>query len=211
MIPETAIPPAPGQQEERLPHIEFKLMPVEDRGESMKQGMKIMVDKEFAFIYPRGGKDVVKKEVPQKPKEGEYPSAEYQEFHARFGRQYEAWKQGLEVPVEGTDLRQFRLLTPAQIENCRAIKIFTVEQLAEANEEALKNIGMGSRNLKSSAQRWLEFGNKGGKEVARIEELQEKNQVLTDQIGQLTAKLDEALAALKDAEKPSGRSRKKDK
>ncbi len=173
-------------------HIEFELRPVEDREASSQAGRKIMADKEFALIYPRGGKDKVVKSVPPAPKPGDYQTAAYHDFMAKYGKQYEAWKAGQDIPVEGTDLRVFPLLTPAQIENCRTYHIYTVEQLAEANEEALKNIGMGSRNLKMTAQRWLDFGDKeGGKEVARIEALETSNEDLREQIKVLTAKLEE--------------------
>jgi hypothetical protein len=206
MIPDTALPPIPGT-EERPPHVEFELRPVEDREASMQAGQKIMRDQEYSLIFPRGGKDKVRKAVPQPPEEGRMPSLEYQEFMARFGKQYQAWKAGLEIPVEGTDLRQFRLLTPAQIENCRTYHIYTVEQLAEASEEAITNIGMGSRNLKMTAQRWLEFGDKGGKSVSRIEELEAKNHDLEELNKQLTAKVEELQVNVNEPRKP-GRPKK---
>jgi hypothetical protein len=184
------LPPLPSETEP-APHVEFELRSVEDRHASVQQGMKIMKDQEFILIYPRGGKDMVEKVVPASPQKGQYPTPAWQEFNARFGKLYAAWKEGQELPVEGTDLRTFRLLTPAQIDNCRELHIFTVEQLAEANEETLKNIGMGSRNLKMTAQRWLEFGEGGGKQVTRMEDLEAKNAALTDLVKQLEAKLDE--------------------
>jgi len=190
-----------GQRQEAGPHVEFELIPVEDREQSMKQGRKIMKDQEFIFIHQRGGKDVVQKKIPEAPKEGEYPSFAYNEFKDRFGRHYEAWKRGQELPVDGTDLRTFPLLTPAQIENCRASHIFTVEQLAETTEEGLANMGMGSRNWKSTAQRWLDFGNNGGKQVTQIENLEAKNQTLEDQLVQLTAKLEEVESQMKKSKK----------
>lgn len=179
------------QEQERPPHVEFELRPVEDREASIQAGQKIMKDQEYALIYPRGGKDKVRKIVPSTPVPGTFPSPDYQEFTAKFGKQYEAWKQGLEIPVEGTDLRVFPLLTPAQIENCRTFHIFTVEQLAEASEEAMKNIGMGSRNLKMTAQRWLEFGDDGGKQVSRIEDLEVKNESLMSHVEQLESEIKE--------------------
>jgi hypothetical protein len=42
-----------------------------------------------------------------------------------------------------------------------------------------------------TAQRWLEFGEGGGKQVTRMEDLEAKNAALTDLVKQLEAKLDE--------------------
>jgi len=180
-----------GQHREPAPHIEFKIMPVEDRQKSEAAGRMMMKDEEFMFISTRGGKDVHKKAVPAPKLSNGNPNPVYVEFMDRFGRQYEHWKRGQEIPVEGTDLRNFPLLSPAQIENCRVYNIYSVEQLAEATEEALKNIGMGSRKLKMTAQRWLEFGDSGGKSVARIDSLESENATLKDQLEQLVQKVDE--------------------
>jgi len=190
MIPDTAMPPQQGQQE-APPHIEFDLRSVEDRDASLQAGRTIMKDKEFCIIYPRGGKDSVEKAIPEEKNADGYPNPAFQEFKAKFGRQYDVWKEGRDAPVEGTDLRNFPLLTPSQMENCRAYHIFTVEQLAEASEEALANIGLGSRKLKMDAQKWLEFGDNGGKSVTRLTELEADNQLLKDQLAQVTAKLTE--------------------
>ena len=184
----TELPPLP-HEVQHPPHVEFELRSVEDRDATIKAGVKIMKDEEFCIIYPRGGRDTVAKRIPPSPKAGQYPNADYLDFQGRFGKQYEAWKAGLEAPVEGTDLRTFRLLSPAEIDNCRSYHIHTVEQLAEASEEALSNIGMGSRNLKMTAQRWLEFGENGGKQLTRLEDLEAKNNDLTKMVEQLNAKL----------------------
>ena len=201
----TEIPTA--QEQERPPHIEFKLQPVEDRQKTNELRKKFMRDEEFAFISPRGGKDKVKKKIPQPPKPGEMPSFDYQDFMARFGPQYEAWKKGLAVPVEGTDIRQFALLSAAEQENCRTFNIFTVEQLAEANEETLTNLGMGSRGLKMKAQRWLEFGENGGKQVTHIEDLETRNKDLEDLVKRLTARVEE-LEADEPKKRGPGRPKK---
>lgn len=201
------LPPLPGQQE-NPPHVEFELRSIEDRDASIQAGVKIMKDQEVMIIYPRGGKDTVEKVIPTAPEKGKMPNPEYQEFSARFGRQYQAWKEGLEIPVEGTDLRNFPLMTPAQIQNCRTYHIMTVEQLAEANEQTISNIGMGGRALKMSAQRWLEFGDNGGKQVSRIEELETKNQSLEDMVKQLTEQVAELKASTEDAPRKPGNRKK---
>jgi len=207
MIPETAMPPQQGQQE-APPHVEFSLMPVEDRDATMKAGRTIMKDKEFCTIYPRGGKDSVIKAIPPEKDGNGYPNPAFQEFLQRFGKQYEYWKQGQDVPVEGTDLRNFPMLSPSEMQNCRAFHILTVEQLAEASEEALSNIGLGSRKLKMDAQKWLEFGDNGGKTVTRINDLEANNQLLKDQLAQVTAKLEE-LESEKTQNSQSGEPKKR--
>ena len=207
MIPDTAMPPQQGQQADPPPHVEFSIQPVEDREATMKAGRTIMKDKEYCTIYPRGGKDSVIKAIPPEKDGNGYPNPAFREFRERFGVQYDYWKKGQDAPVEGTDLRNFPLLSPSEIQNCRTFHIMTVEQLAEASEEALKNIGLGSRKLKMDAQKWLEFGDNGGKSVTRISALEADNQLLKDQLAQATAKLEE-LEALKEQNAQGGQPRR---
>lgn len=167
---------------DQLAHVRFKTVPVEDREATQREGRAIMKDEVFAYIYPRGGKDVVKKRVFNN--NGQFnPDLMMYEGH------YEAWKKGEEPPVEGTDIRNFAILSPAQIENLRSFHIYTVEQLAEANEETLKNIGPGTRTLKKKAEDYLNFGKDGGKATeeinslrAQLESQQTENSKLAEQV-----------------------------
>ena len=203
----TALPPMSGAPVEPVPHVEFFLEPVEDRTATINAGRKIMIDQEFYSIYPRGGKDVVTRKVPPPSEPGSYPKADRIDFEGKYGRHYGAWKEGREAPVEGTDLRNFPLLTPAEIENCRTFHIHSVEHLAAATEEALNNLGMGARNLKKTAQKWLDFGENGGKTIAQLQDLEEKVKAQSAQIETLTEKLQDKVAAQEEKPKPGRKKR----
>ena len=176
---------------EPLAYCEFKLMAVKDPEASLREGRVIMKDEPFAYIYPRGGKDKVKKKVLT-------PDGQLNPDLAGYREHYEAWKRGEEGPVDGTDIRNFAVLTPAQIENFRAFKIMTVEQLAEANEETIKNIGHGARAMKQKAQDYLKFGQNGGKVAEEMSELRANLEAQKLENEQLREQLQELDALVKD-------------
>lgn len=100
------------------------------------------------------------------------------------------------MPEDGTPLRMCTtLFSPAEIQNCLAINIRTLESLAQANEEALGRIGMGARALKTRAQEALKTGD--GKESAmKVEALTLENESLKQRVGDLTAVVEEMRAQM---------------
>lgn len=48
----------------------------------------------------------------------------------------------------GTDIRNWPVVSPAQIKNLFELHVHTIEDLAAANEEVISGIGMGGRMLK---------------------------------------------------------------
>jgi len=123
---------------------------------------------------------------------------------------YEAWKEGLEMPVDGTPIRGWTVLGPSDQENIIAVRIRTVEELAEANEQTLMSLGVGSRVMKQKARAWLDSSNSQGKATEKISALQSElkdqkniNKKLTEDLSSLTARL-EALES-----KPVKKTRKK--
>jgi len=104
---------------------------------------------------------------------------------------YEMYKDGKGMPESGTPLRICTtLFSPAEIANCLAINVRTLEDLAGANEEALGRIGMGARALKTRAQECLRAGE--GKESAmKIEALTVENADLKQRVTDLTSVVEE--------------------
>jgi hypothetical protein len=143
--------------------VKFELRAVEDGIKTKEAGRRITKDAEFIIIIPPGGNLIVEKEIRDSNRN---------EIMSKYGRQYEAWKAGIDPSVEGTSLREWPLASPSQCENLASCKVYSVEQLAQAPEDVLNVIGMGARGLKQKAIAWLESAQNVGKIAAKLEALE---------------------------------------
>jgi len=173
----------PSTQEARPPYVTFIVRPEEDRDATIEQGRAMVKDVHFALITPHGSKDRVERKVSEWFVVLDEAVAQERmpaNWVRAYKEAYEAWKEGREIPLEGTSIRNWPLLTPAQVENLTSIKILTVEDLAVANEELIGRIGMGGRVLKDKAQAWLmTAGSAGAKTAERVAQLEAANRQLT--------------------------------
>tara|TARA_R110000824_G_scaffold73030_6_gene186127 strand:- start:4032 stop:4655 length:624 start_codon:yes stop_codon:yes gene_type:complete len=165
----------PGVMEDRPPFIKFEVRPHEDRNASIEAGHYVAVDVDYAVITPAGSKDEIPRifnewieQLTQGIRDGRFKP----EYVQAIKGMYEAWKEGLEMPVDGTPIRGWPVLSPSDQENVIAVRIRTVEDLAEANEQTLMSLGIGSRTMKQKAQAWLDSSNSNGKATEKISALQ---------------------------------------
>jgi hypothetical protein len=165
----------PGVMEDRPPFIKFEVRPHEDRNASIEAGHYVAVDVDYAVITPAGSKDEIPRifnewieQLTQGIRDGRFKP----EYVQAIKGMYEAWKEGLEIPVDGTPIRGWTVLGPSDQENIIAARIRTVEDLAEANEQTLMSLGVGSRVMKQKAQAWLDSSNSNGKATEKISALQ---------------------------------------
>ena len=70
-----------------------------------------------------------------------------------YGKRYKAFVDGNEAPPEGTPVKEWASISPANLAACKVNKIYTVEQLAEAPDESLQRGGLVG--LKYKAIDWL--------------------------------------------------------
>lgn len=123
------------------------------------------------------------------------------EHRQRWPKEYAAFKKGMEPVFGGTPLKEWPKIGPSQISNLNHFNIFTVEQLAELGDNVLGNLGMGARDLRKSAQMWLEVAKNGS---APIERMLGENQRLRDEVERLKADNADLLQRLEAAvRKPS--------
>lgn len=184
-----------GIMQDRPPYVRFELVPVEDRNASIAAGRYVARDVEMALIVPAGSKDEVHREagpwldeIREKSRRNQYNP----QWVEHFNSVYRAWKEGNELPVNGTPIKTWPLLSPAQVKNLLAAKCFTVEDLAVANEPLIAMLGMGGRDLKGKAQAYLEQANNGGKVASELAALKVR---LEDMAAQIEKK-DEQIASL---------------
>ncbi len=159
-------------QQGRPPFVRFEQRTEEDRDATIAAGHLVQRDVDFVLILTAGSKDTLEK--PAKDwlanckllaQKGKWPK-EWIDAHSKM---YEDFKAGLEVTPLGFSVRQWGGISKAQAENLIMIGVYTVEDLAAANEQTLARIGMGGRFLKEKAQAWMD-ANKGnaGEELAAL-------------------------------------------
>lgn len=159
----------------RPPYVRFEDRAVEDRTASIEKGHLVHKSVHFAIITPPGSRDQIEKEASQwledtarAVKDGRFPET----WLMHFQRQYEAFKEGLELPEDGTPIRTWGAINRATAENILAANIRTVEDLAEANDQALSMIGIGAQTLKQRAKAYLQTIEKNGKPAEKIAALE---------------------------------------
>lgn len=185
--------------EDRPPYVSFETKPVEDRQASIEAGYYKTVDVDFALVTPQGSKDRIERNVKewfenleQQVAQGRFKS----EWLVAFRGSYNAWKEGRELPLNGTPILTWPVLSPSQAKAVLDAQIRSVEDLAVANETAIARMGMGGRALKDKAVSWLSAAAGGGKvteELAALrvenEAAKQRNIALEKQVKELVAKV----------------------
>lgn len=178
-----------------MPYVEFQKVAVQDKPASEAAGRRITKDVDFAFIMQPGSKDRVERVatdwfamLDRKVMDNAH-DAYPPEWISALKHKYAAWKEGHDAPLTGTSIREWPILSPAQVENFIALRIVSIEDVANMTEEAMGRYGMGSRELREKAREWLK-----GKSVA--EEVMAENNALKAQLAEMAARL----AALENKE-----------
>lgn len=184
---------------DRPPFVTFGVLAEEDRQASIEAGHYVAKDVEYAFITQPGSKDRVERVVvdwfshlAEQVEQGRFPSEWLQAFKEKF----RLWKQGQELPVNGTPVRTWAAASPAQIKMLTDLHVLTVEDLAQANEETLGRMGMGARDLKRRAEDWLKTSQDVGKVSAELsatkaalEAAEQRTESLQAQLTQMQAQI----------------------
>ena len=126
---------------------------------------------DYAIVTPSGSKDRVERVVSDwfSMLAGEVRAERWpQAWLDQLKSGYEAWTRGQTPPENGTPLSTWPALSPAQVKNWAQIGLRTIEELAEANEEALAAYGMGARDMKSRAKLFLENAGDSAALVAKL-------------------------------------------
>jgi hypothetical protein len=171
------------------PYIQFETRAEEDRNASVEAGKKIYRDVDWIIATPIGGRDVVENKAADwlAAKRDQARCGHYDpEWVSHYEKMYELFKQGKDLPEDGTPLSMCStLFSPGEIKNLLGANIRTLEALAGANEEALGRLQMMGRALKSRAQEAIAVGDKGGAAL-KVEALRIENDELKRRIDDLT-------------------------
>lgn len=198
------------QMGERPPYVQFETRAVEDRDASIREGRYMAKNVDYALITPAGSKDVVERVAEEwlaqiRMKASMNPPQVNLQHANHFEQIYEAWKKNNTLPEDGTPIKGWQVITPAEQVNILSANVRTVEDLAVLNEQGLQRIGMGARNLQEKAKAWLKSANDHGKvtnEMAAIKVKMENQEKKIDDLTTLNARLINDLKAMK---RPPGR------
>lgn len=199
------------KQAERPPHTRFELRPVEDRQASLEKGYYVQKDVEYCIVSPPGGKDEVELEcsarlnnLKTQVQNGQVPES----WLSIYKDSYKAWKEGIEMPVNGIPILGWPAISPAEQQNLIRINIRTVEDLAAINSEGVARLGMGGMTLKNKAVAHLASITDHGKVTQEVSALKAENEDFKSVIEALNEKV-RMLTARLDAESSGSRGSKK--
>lgn len=173
----------------------FYAKPVQHEFESQQKGRPIFYDCDFVKIFvPGDATSIIDRPVREDDK-------------ARFPMHWAHYqnKRGGDQREIGTPLSQWPRLTPSQVEELRALKFFTVENVANASDANLQRIGMVAGmdpyKFRDAAMHFLRVANEEStatESEARAKAAEEKAAALEAEM----AALKEQVAALAMKKKP---------
>lgn len=158
--------------------VTFYSRPVAQPFESEKEGRPIFKDVDFVKIFIPGDQRTVIDTFAEEQHKKRFP--------VQWAR-YQNQKTGQEQ-FTGTPVSQWPLITQSQAEELRAVKFFTVEQVAEASDAAVKSMGMIGPSLREKAKNYLNAA-KGAAEVERRDQELKKRDAEILELKEQMAKL----------------------
>jgi len=184
-------------EEERPSYVRFEVREVKDGPASLAAGHYVAKDEEWALISALGSSDIVPKKaekwfeiVKTNVARGREP-AKHLEMYQEI---YDRWKKGLEPPVDGTSVKNWNALSPAQCANLISVGLRTIEDVAQAPDDSMRRYGMGIQDLKNKAKAWLQAANPLAEEVTQLKnqnaQLQGTIDSLQDQIKRFEIRMD---------------------
>lgn len=180
-------------EDDRPVYVEFQVRAVEDREASIEAGHYVAKDVVYAVVTPPGGNlviDAVAEDWLKKKRTDK--------FFGHYEGVYKAFLEGREAPLEGTPIKEWPPISPAQAEMCLRAEIRTVEDLATCSDGALERIGMGARALQQKAQTWLNTAEGSGKTTERLTKLERMLETMKDEMDQKDRTIESLRAQLND-------------
>ena len=178
---------------EKPAYVEFTMVAKHLPMTSEKEGRYIAVDVEMVTVRQLGAADSAKFEVKQwlennkrEVRNGRLPA----EHAAYYEKAYQRWKLGQEMPLQGTPIKGWAVISPAQAEMLIKMGIRTVEELSTINDEGRARIGMGAVTITNKAKAWLAQAEDKGPLTMQMAAVQQQNEQLSLTVAQLTERLD---------------------
>lgn len=158
----------------RPPHVDFYEDQLEDREASLAAGHYVGKPVNMVRVRQAGSKDSIERvaddwvdSLPRNP-------SVLPQWVVHFNAMYDQFKRGLDPVADGTHIKMWPAVSPAESKTLLSAGVRTVEDLALANEPMLLRIGMGARALQQKAVAWLDSAKTTGKAAAELDELRVK-------------------------------------
>jgi len=180
------------EKEDRPAFVRFERRTIENKAESLKQGRYVGTDVDYALITPPYSKDCVEHPVEKWMTQNEIYANNGRlpkEWLEHWKKAYQAWKNGQEMPLNGTSVKNWSAISPTQVKTLVSVGIHTIEDLAHCNDEGMRRIGMGAVEMRNKAIAWLTAAEDHGPLVTENAELKKKNAQLEAQVAELTDKV----------------------
>lgn len=146
------------ERKERPAYVRFVRRAIEDRSVKSIGGRWPKRDVDYALVTPPYSRDVFEQiadewlsQMRREVQAGRLP----EQWCERYELQYEKWKLGEEMPLNGEAIKGWGVISPAQQANLITLNIRTVEDLAAVNDEGCRRIGMGAGELRDKAKAWI--------------------------------------------------------
>ena len=158
----------------------FRYEPKQNKAKSLSEGRPIFEQRAYVQILSPGDtKNIIDTPVSDEHKK-------------RWPSQWEAFLKGSEQPIDGTPLNEWPRLNKAEVEELKAINIFTIEQLADLSDNAAQG-AMGLATLKNHAQAHLSKSKNDGvvyEALDKVDKLTEQMEALTEENKLLRAQME---------------------
>jgi len=148
-------PTNPFAADDRL-WVRFEMVSVEDPEKTKEAGRKICVEVPHVEIRTPGDRDNILFR----------PMTELDKM--RFRKRYEDWmKTQADEPIEGTPLAEVPIFGRREVEECRYLNIYTLEQLAALSDAHVKK-DRGLYQYREKAKNYLDVALRG-KEASKLQ------------------------------------------
>jgi cell division protein FtsB len=188
------------ERKERPAFVRFDRQAQEDKAASLREGHYVAKDVDYAYITPPYSKDVMIFKVSnwfERLKHDAQNGRIPQEWVDHYHKQYESWKRGEEPALNGTPIKGWGMISPAQQDTLIRMSVLTVEDLAVMNDEGIKRIGMGAVGLKDKAAAWVSQNKDKGPLTQEIAALKARNRELESSVETLSKQVESLMTAVK--------------
>lgn len=162
--------------------VRFYMRTIKHEFNTQREGRPIFVEVPYIEILTPGSRDTLVTEATE-------------QYQQRFRKQWENFLARESAPMEGTPLSEVPWMSRSQVAELQALNVLTIEQLINL-PDALSQRIMGFSQLKERVKRFLDASmgeSVTGKLDMQIAELKELNAKQSEQITNLTARLEELM------------------
>lgn len=194
---------------ERPPYVQFEMRPEEDRSASIKAGHYVAKNVAYALITSPGSRDCTEQiadewlaRIKERARSGTFNPKWVEHFEFL----YKEWTNENTLPENGAPIKGWPIASPAMQQQILQANVRTVEDLAAANEDTMRRIGMGARDLQTKARAWLEAASGTGKVAAKNAALEVENEQLKERLKVLEQRLASVEQAPRRGRPPKARN-----